>query len=339
MNNTSKVLIGLIVIMASVLIVLLVLIFKEKNNQNLTPTTTQKPEQSEIVESWPEGKVYLSLSKKNEQQEGTSSIYQYNIKTNKLEKYLSEDNKEKNKNFSTGQFSTDREKMIFSSSSKEDSQIYTVDRDNKKYQQITFSERESHKRLPSWSPDQKSIAYQSTYADDYKGYFLGNWDIFINNLNGNDRFITKGANPVFLPNGNLLVLKQNGIYLFNNLDDPNDKGHAIWFSIETPITIGMNLSVSNNGKYLALTYPEKVLIFEVNDWSKLSLLNEPTIIKIQASCSVFYPDNKFIIFQEVDEKNENHQLVVYNIETLEKRNLIDLSEYEQFNTFSIDWTK
>lgn len=321
----------------------------------------------------PTGKIYLSLSpvaKGNAQQLG---IYVYDLKTGKLEKFMDETGQ--GINYFASQFSPQGDKLVFSAflseAAKENSlftkiaQIYVSDKDgnNKK---LLAADVASGSAMPTWSSDQKLVAFQTAkdISSEEKFIIPENWQIKVADLAGKETVITDGAYPKFLPDGKLIVLKSEGLYLFNT--SGQDKGQLVWPMKEgSQANMGMKYSISNDGKHIAWlsAKAKKIHIGEVSFTSKDQLAkikpmvdriakqyNEPANLNplnfnkfesldAQAYWPVFSADNKYLTWEEVDAKNENPKLVIYNLETQEKRDILDFKDYYQTNMYLNDWTK
>jgi hypothetical protein len=85
-----------------------------------------------------------------------------------------------------------------------------------------------------------------------------------------------------------------------------------------------------------------MLLIEVSSWETLlaEIKNE---IQIHAFWPVFSPDSQYLALEEVDWEDgsnpSNQRLVAFNLGTLEKTTLYDLTEYAQDAMYVTDWVK
>jgi|GEM_PF-3989273 len=346
MSIQNKIVVVLILLLLGGSVVFIGLSFQAKNEQKTTLSLNQqvqkKYEQKTVDEDFlSTGKIFLSLEKSNKKEGDKLGIYSYDIKNDTLEEFLVDKNTNKNQEFYTNQLSPDGEQMVFASSVEDESQIYIADKNGENKKQITTSTEKLLKRCPKWSYSQDLIAFQTLPLENkaLDAFLVKNWEVFVTDLNGNEKFITKGASPIFLSDGRLLVMKENGLYIFD-IENSDNKGFAIWFFGINEMTSNMKLAVSDNGKYLALTDSFSVSIFEIEDWKSLSMLGEARTIDVSGYWPVFSPDSNFMILQKVNKETEkNPKLFMYNLQTLEKKELLDLGDYNRLHMFVSDWVE
>lgn len=289
------------------------------------------------------GKIYLSLVPASNS-EMNNEIYYYDIEGRKLGKFFQTENVETN--YLAGVFSPDGKNVAFATSSnmentKGQGQIFIADKNGLNQRQITNSAG-LHKRNLRWSPDGKKIAFQHLGDKKISSagilYGLENWNINVTDLEGKEVFIAKGSFPHFLPDGRLLVLKNDGFYIFNS--DGKDEGKRLWAAVDNGgnFNSSMQFSVSRDGKYIVWTVPfdGKIIVMKISSFEPLSV-DEIREINRTAYWPVFSKDGRHFIVEETDENNENPKLILYNIENLNFEKLFDLEGYEQSSMFISDW--
>lgn len=284
----------------------------------------------------PSGHIHLTLKKKGFFPDNDLGSYQFNISSYNLElnKALI--------GLINGNFSDDGSESVFLTREGDGgkniiSQIVKIDHKiDPSKKRITSSN--TLKESPRLSPDGRSIVYV-VIDIDAKSYFTPEEkSVYITDLNGKEKFITKGVQPFFLTDKKILVLKNKGIYV---VDIDNNKE---WLGI--PFNIGalrsMKLGFSKNGNMLAVSDYKKseVTIFKINNWEESSFSYYVyKKIPISGFWPVFSPDGRYLAVQEVKltDPPSNPRLVIYNIETLEWKEMINLSDYEQAAMWINDW--
>ena len=344
MNNTSKVLIGLIVIMASVLIVLLVLIFKEKNRQSVIPNQQQvsnlNQQQVSKEKKYPsdlQGKVYLTLRAKDAQNIG---IYYFDLTSREL----IEVNVPQDCMLVGGGLNSIGNKMAVSSNCESENpeifQIYA--NDIGKNSTVITKSLNDFKKEATWSPDNKKIAFSlaapAVSVNPNPELKISAWNIFTSDLEGNEQFIVNGSHPFFSPDGKkILVLREKGIFL---VDIETASGELVHF-FEKKMESSMHLGLSEQKDRLAVSdpYNRNITIFNIKSWDNFEM---EEIQKIETEDSyVSWPkfspsDQKYLITQAVfDDKSVG--LVAYDLETKEQYFILDLSEYMDTSLWINDW--
>lgn len=295
----------------------------------------------------PEGRIYLSLYPNDIS--SPQDIYYYDFETKSLERfYINELNIEKYHKFNSA-FSPDGSTFVFSMEEPERlryTQLFTISAEGEDLKQITDSPY--GKKDPDWSPDGSLVAYigapngatlKEIEAQE-DGARPESWNVHITDLEGNERLVASGVYPKFSPDGqHLVVLKDDGLYRYD-VSGPDSGGERVWEMVDGGAYAGMKLGLSEDRNWLAWGVPNigEVIIARVDSWEpfRFSIVD---IISTHAFWPVFSPDGNFIAAEEVDwqEGNENPRLIVYDLNSGEKRIVLDLSEYQQTAMWINDW--
>ena len=280
-------------------------------------------------------KIYLSLVPN--ERNITTGIYTFDLESRKLSPALV-DLEGPSQNFN-GSFSQDGQMFAFISREYGDeyAQLNVMDRNMKNKRPITTSPY--HKKDPRWSPDGNSIVFivnsDGPESDNYIA--VDTWEVYITDLEGNERFISKGANPIFSPDGSkLIILRSNGLHL---VDIQTKSDQLVWNMVGGVAYLGMKLDISNNGSLLAWSVPDdgEILIIKINSWEPFS-----GFIKDRIQSSSFWPrfspDDTYLVAQEVDwGDNDNQRLVIFDLNLKTKEVVFDLTDYVQTSMFIDDW--
>jgi len=311
------------------------IIFAKKNIQqkNVNNNTITQSDNVGKKEEKPEGKILLSLSSLGEKEK--SNLYFYDFSQNELKKQEGEFFQTASS--FTGKFSSDGSKLVFAATKDgtDVSQIFLVNKDGSQLRQLTFDANYS-KRNPVWSPDEKNVVYQSIKKDEKNHFNVENWEIHIVNLEGKDSLVTHGANPDFIPNGKILVLRETGIFAYDQKGQNEEI--LVKNNEKTKNASNKKMEVSPNGKYIAVASKSSFLVlFKTISLEPLQI-GEAKSIAVKGYWPVFSPDEKYLALEEVDGNNENPKLVVFDLGTLEKKEVYDLGKYDQMKMFVTDWT-
>lgn len=247
-------------------------------------------------------------------------------------------------------FSDDESIMVFAGRkiSEPAIQIYTALPDGTGIRQITNGP-EVFKREPIISPSKSLIAYISQREDLKEGEtteFPEGWTVFLTNLSGKAVKVSNGVNPLFSPDETkLLVLKNDGLYIFDIKDTLNPKEIGVVVkTVDGRASQTMKLSLSRDRNMLAWSSPGKknVVVSKINSWESFSI-TPIKVFQVKAYWSVFSPDGKSLGLQEirVSEKTGNEYVVisVYDIATSVATDIIKLNKYTNEFLWFGGWIK
>jgi Tol biopolymer transport system component len=143
-----------------------------------------------------------------------------------------------------------------------------------------------------------------------------------------------------VPNGNLLVLKKDGLYVFD-VRGESGEGTKIWDVEGDFAYANMKLAVSPNGKFIAWSAPGKksIYLISVNSWDPFSG-SMYKVLPYGAYWPIFSPDGEYLAFEEADLSETevtNPRLVIYSLKDNQKETVLDLNDYYQLSMFITDW--
>ncbi len=221
-------------------------------------------------------------------------------------------------------------------------QIYQIDmKDYFKKTQVTNSDT-SFKRHPELSPDGTKIAFMAREnLDEDKSFFSPDgWSIYITDLNGNERRIGKGVYPQWGPDSNQLVaLRSDGLHLYNF---EKRESKRIWNMENGKASLNMMIDISRDGSKLAwsVSNDNQIILMNISSWEPFTAEIYKTIDNIFAFWPIFAPEVDYmavIAGDETEDNVENLHLEVYDLETFESYNALDLSSFSETSMALTDW--
>lgn len=221
-------------------------------------------------------------------------------------------------------------------------QLYQIDmKDYFKKTQVTNSNT-FFKRHAELSPDGQKIAFMArNNLDEDKSFFSPDgWSIYITDLNGNETFLGKGAYPQWAPDSKqLVVLRSDGLYLY---DSEKQEGKRIWDMESGKASLNMMIDVSRDGSKLAwsVSSDNQIILMNISSWEPFTTEIYKTIDNIFAFWPVFSPEVDYlavIVGNENENNVENLHLEIYDLETFESDNVLDLNNFLVTSMSLTDW--
>lgn len=276
------------------------------------------------------GKIYLSLVPLPESQNNLS-VYSFDLSSGQLSPFLSD----KGVDYLTSKFSPDGSQFAYSHIGATMDLVLQTSSEGKMV--LTGDPTLKIRRNPVWSPDGSKIAYAARADLQGSSFEAAEWLVYVFDLkSGREQVITNGSNPLFAPDGSLLVLKSDGLYRF---DLDSLVGEKIWDTGSEASQANMKLALSSDGKYLAWGVPDRreVVVIEIQSWQPF----KGTVLKIlpvTAFWPVFSPDGSYLALEEVDPGTlTNPRLVVHAVQSDAQETLLSLKDYAQDALFISDW--
>jgi len=341
MNNTNKVLIGLIVIMASVLIVFLVLIFKEKTKQPITPNQQQvsNPNQQQVSKEkkYPsdlQGKVYLSLKNKKT---GIVGVYFFDLDKNSLEEVESSSEC----TIIGGEVKNDK-MLVSSNCDSENPDVYQIYSDNIKNGGVPITNTPSKfKKEAVWSNDGSKIAFMTNLDNENfsTDFSTKEWMIVVSDLSGNEKLSFNGVlHPFFSPDNNITLASMNhGLVLF---DIEKNMVKSI-FDFGDKVSAATQIDLSDKKDLLAISnsITNEITIFKINSWDVFEMeeIAKIPVTNAYASWPKFAPnDDNYLIVEELLD-NGDIELIAYDLKTKKRHLIFNLNDYEHGELWINDW--
>ncbi len=198
------------------------------------------------------------------------------------------------------------------------------------------------KRAPDLSPNGAQLLYSalpredSVILDDAEA-----WDVYIvSTQGGKPEFVTRGIFPKWLNDSQFVVLKNDGLHMF---DVRSDTDEILW-EVEGDIALSnMMLHVSENRRVIAWTAPDAglLMVLRIHSLDPLEVSGNE-ISEVHGFWPVVSPDGDFVAIQAVDwgalETDPSPELRIYDTATLTlKGSTVDLSMFDQQRMFVTDW--
>lgn len=210
-------------------------------------------------------------------------------------------------------------------------QLYTVDmKNNFERKQLTKSDT-FFKRNPKWTSDGEAVAFMARMKDDEKkdSWNPDDWNIYIVDMNGNERNIGVGAYPQWSPDKkSLLAMRADGLYLYDVATGESRKVQAA----DDILSLGDGINVSSDGSLLAwsMSSKNKISLMKISSWESFKMEEYRTMDDVTGFYPVFSPDMKSLAMILVSKRGDqygNLRLSVYDIENSTWSDLVDLSKY------------
>jgi hypothetical protein len=154
--------------------------------------------------------------------------------------------------------------------------------------------------------------------------------------------VAAGVHPQWLPSGDIVFLKNDGLYIRKMQGDTESKINLL---SREPARTNMKFDISSDGKKLAWTTPgaNELLVMNVASWEPFAS-ETAMFIPAAAFWPVFSPKGDYLSMQVFNWSNETQERVAQNqrlgiFSFLENKWLssADLTPYQQDMLFITDW--
>ena len=217
-----------------------------------------------------------------------------------------------------------------------DSQVYVSSLETGNLYQLT-RDNLFYKRLPQWSPDGEHVAFTAT-DNLAAGTSLEDWGAYTVDMQGYTYKIASGAYPVWLSAELGLILRTDGVYLFNLAE----KNVVKIISVNGEAQFNMRLAVSPDKKTLAWSTPGggKIHLYTIKSLTPVSI-EEVATLDTHGFWIAFSPDSTKLAVQEVDWETlttrPNPRISIFDLSVGGSKKVLDLSQYNQQYMFLSDW--
>jgi len=291
-----------------------------------------------------ESTIYLSLRPSDNEDIRASVSYTFNVGTGELEQIGSSQSLN-----AQPHISADGNTVLYVGKSIKDedlaptiTQLYTVSLETRERKQLTISETHL-KRFPRWSPDETQIAFMAQpehRQDDQQALPADAFSIYLTDLDGNETLLTEGAYPRWTPDGDLVYIKTDGLYMYR-MD--TDEEELIWESVGGPTNIAMSFGISPDGRHIVWSSPSSkdIAFMDVSSWSPFTSSPTGNFSDILGYWPVFSEDSKYVVMQiaegDIKDIRSPHALTIISINDFNFERVLDLSGYDLNFTSVTDW--
>jgi len=279
-----------------------------------------------------QGKIYLTLSPKNSDYTG---IYAYDIQKNKL----IEIRVDKTSHIWGGEVFALNQKMVITNGTN----ILMNDLiDTQRSRVILNDSINNFKSRPVWSKEGRYVIY-NTIEDISKedNDSPEDWQIYLLNNNEEEKYLSSGAYPHITKDNMIVFLKNDGLYA---MDIFGEEVLKIW-EINNEVRTQIQFDISHDDHLGVISNPFTKSIYVLKNNQNNFLFEGEIVkeIKTYAFQPTFSPDDKYlaVIEPQVQEDGSflNSKLVVYNMRTYEREEIMNLNNYKQDKILINDWGK
>ena len=279
-----------------------------------------------------QGKIYLTLSPKNSDYTG---IYAYDIQKNKL----IEIRVDKTSHIWGGEVFALNQKMVITNGTN----ILMNDLiDTQRSRVILNDSINNFKSRPVWSKEGRYVIY-NTIEDISKedNDSPEDWQIYLLNNNEEEKYLSSGAYPHITKDNMIVFLKNDGLYA---MDIFGEEVLKIWeINNEVRTQIQFDISYDDHLGVISNPFTKSIYVLKNNQNNFLFEGEIVKEIKTYAFQPTFSPDDKYlaVIEPQVQEDGSflNSKLVVYNMRTYEREEIMNLNNYKQDKILINDWGK
>ena len=277
------------------------------------------------------GKIYLTLAPKNGES-NQIGVYSYNLKKEILEEAVIN----KGLQLWGGEISPSGNRMLTTNMTT----VYINDMANlTTWGKITDDDIYNFKSEPVWSIRGWYTIYSTKKDISLDPNIPENWQIYSVDHELNEKYLSDGIHPHVAKNNHIFFLKNDGLYWMDLLGGDIAK---IW-EIIGGARSNIQLDVSKIGDIGVLSNPNEgsLLIFRNNAENYAFIGEIVQEIKTYALQPTFSYDDKYLAVVELEKDSQglliNPKLVVYDLGTYQKYEIMDLKDYKQEQMWINDW--
>lgn len=204
------------------------------------------------------------------------------------------------------------------------------------------------RRNPTWSPLGGALAYEGRSNRQASSTEPNSWSVYYYDLSSQtEKFLTTGMNPVFTPSGQLIVLRNDGLYMVDPIQYNADGSTVLvklWEVQNAPASTNMRFAISFDGSHLAWVSGAegKIDVISISSWFPFVAEVESKISNIVSAWPVFSPDGLSLAYAEADGFDAegmpvNPRITKYDLVSHENETLLDLAPFETNAFFITDW--
>ena len=299
-----------------------------QDNQN------NQENQSSEIQNEPaklQGKIYMTLSLKNDET-GTTGVYAYNLKRKILEEIVINEGLQ----LLGGEIFHTGNRILTTNGST----IYINDMANlEKWGIILEDGVNNYKSFPVWSKRGWYSIFNARDDFSLDSNIPENWQIYSVHNDKTKKYLTSGIYPHISKDNNIVFLKNDGFYVI----DLEGENETKFWEIEGQARANIQFDVSKTSDLMVFTNPYTESLYILRNRKEDYYFEGEIIkeIKAYAFQPTLSPDDEYLAIIELERKENctfiNPKLVIYDLETYERQEIMNLEEYDLESMLINDW--
>ena len=156
-------------------------------------------------------------------------------------------------------------------------------------------------------------------------------------VKGDDQSLGEGISARWVDDYHFVYLKEDGLYIFNLLEEEEKK----MLSLLSPVTTATTVGVSDDGTRVAIATVDKASLLLARISTSMDMAEGVMTIPVAGKSPVFLPNGEMVAIVTLAQEKETKQftpiLMMYNASTLKERALVPLSDFEPSSVTITDW--